>query len=252
MGLGVYPVVPHLSMMMARRQSRHEAPPGQLRSVAREWAISVAMSATRPVGLLGLPTKIGVANGPRPIIVLHGYAMGRACFLPLSRRLGKAGLGPVLGFEYWSLGPIANAARRLSAYVDEVCDTLGTPEVDLIGHSMGGVVSRYYVTLYDGSPRVRNLITVGSPHRGTEVSAVGIGRPHKELFPDSPLMQRLASAPLPKDTRMTVVWSRSDALVAPSRARVPGTEEVVFDDLGHLTMLVNPRVAEALIARLRI
>jgi hypothetical protein len=252
MAAGLYPVVPHLGMVIARWRKRRPQPPGVLRALAAEWAVSVALSAIRPVGFFGLPVGLRGVQGPRPIILVHGYAMSRACFMPLARRLARAGLGPVLGFEYWTLGKVSSGARELGSYVEQVCRELGCDQVDVIGHSMGGLVGRYYVTLAGGAPRVRNLMTIGSPHRGTDVSAVGVGRPNKELFIGSSLIQRLVAAPTPPGTRITAIWSRGDAVVPGARlARMHGVEEIVYDDLGHVAMLASGRVARAIIERLR-
>jgi pimeloyl-ACP methyl ester carboxylesterase len=249
MATGLYPLVPHVGLAVSRRRKAHRIP-GQLRAAMVEWACAVAASAARPLGFVPLPGARVV--GPRPIIVVHGYAMNRANFLPLARRLGAAGLGPVLGFEYWTLGRTAAAAKQLAAYVEEVRAATGAAEVDLIGHSMGGVVARYFVQLGGGDGVVRNLVTIGSPHLGTDVSAVGIGAPTSELIFGSTLIERLRVAPMPSHTRMTVIWSRSDALVPGARqARVAGAEEIIFDDLGHLSMLGSRRVAAAIIERLR-
>lgn len=247
---GVYPLVPHLLMAASRRRKDRAAPAGQVGVALREWATAVAMTAARPLGFLPLPGHGG--HGPRPIIVVHGYAMGQANFRPLARRLAAAGLGPILGFEYWSLGKTGSAARKLGDLIEDVRARTGAAQVDVIGHSMGGVVGRYFVTLLGGDGVVANLITLGSPHRGTDVSAVGFGRPAKELLLGSTLIQRLDAAPQPTRTRLTVVWSRSDALVPGSRqARVTGADELLYDDLGHLGLLTDPRVAAALIDRLR-
>jgi triacylglycerol lipase len=246
---GVYPVVPHIGMMVSRARKSRASPAKQARVLAREWALAVAMSAARPTGFFHLPVG---GQGPRPIVMVHGYAMGRAGFLPLACRLAAAKLGPIAGFEYWTLGRTADAARALAAFCDEVRVATGAAEIDLIGHSMGGVVGRYYVQLGGGDGKVRNLITLGSPHHGTDVSAVGIGRPAKELFFGSILLQRLEAAPLPRNTKITVIWSRSDALVPGARqARLPGVAEIVYDDLGHLGLLADARVGGEIIARLR-
>jgi pimeloyl-ACP methyl ester carboxylesterase len=64
-------------------------------------------------------------------------------------------------------------------------------------------------------------------------------------------LTRLAAAPPPAHTRVTVVWSRGDALVPGARQlAVPGADAIVFPDLGHVTLLASRRVARALIARL--
>jgi len=252
MATGVYPVLPHVGVHLARRRRGLPVPPSQMRAVAREWAVSVAMSAARPVGFLGLPVSIRQRTGPRPIILLHGYAMNRANFLPMARRLASAGLGPVFGFEYWSLGRTSKAAQRLGRYVERVCEATASPRVDLIGHSMGGVVSRYYAALGGGAHRIRNLITIGTPHRGTDVSGFGFGRPSRELYPGSALLERLDSARLPSEIRVTAIWSRSDALVPGARnARLRGVEEIIYEDLGHLTLLTSRRVTAEIVARLR-
>jgi len=244
---GVYPFVPVL-VNRARRRGASSAG-----GALREWALALAVSAARPLGFLGLPGR--GSKGPRPIVLVHGYAMNRANFLPLALRLSRAGLGPIVGFEYWTLGKTASAARRLGTLIEEVRERTGATTVDLVGHSMGGVVARYYVTLGGGDGVVANLVTLGSPHAGTDASAIGIGRPIRELLGGSSLLTRLAAAPPPARTRMTVIWSRGDALVPGEREARPrgrGVEdEVVFDDLGHLGLLASRRVAAAIVERLK-
>lgn len=251
MATGIYPIVPHIGLAVSRRRKKSRQPRGAVRATAVEWAVSVALSAARPVGLVGLPVSVRRPSGPRPIIVVHGYAMNRANFLPLTRRLVAAKLGPVYGFEYWTLGKASAAARALGEYIEDVCRRSGSDRVDIIGHSMGGIVGRYYATLGGGAHRVAHLITVGTPHQGTDVSAIGIGHANKDLFLHSPLVQRLEAAGIPDQTAVTAIWSRADALCPGSRhASLPGAEEIVYDDLGHLSMLVSRRVADEIITRL--
>ena len=242
---GLYPLLPHAW----RALSGHDLGDHPVRTALVEWGASAALSAARPLGFLPLPGAW--TRGPRPILLLHGYAMNRANFLPLAFRLARAGLGPVIGFEYWTLGRTAAAARRLGWFIDEVRAATGAAEVDLIGHSMGGMVGRYYVSLAGGDGIVRNLITIGSPHTGTEISRIGIGHPTRELVLGSPLLTRLAAAPPPARTRVTAVWSRGDALVPGARQlALPGAEVLMFPDLGHVALLGSRRVARAVIDRL--
>ena len=242
---GLYPALPHAF----RALSRHDLGERPWRAALVEWGLSALLSVARPVGFLPLPGAR--THGPRPIIVLHGYAMNRANFLPLAFRLARACLGPIFGFEYWTLGRTAAAARRLGWFIDEVRAATGAAEVDVIGHSMGGVVGRYYVSLAGGDGIVRNLVTLGSPHTGTEISRIGLGHPTRELVLGSVLLTRLAAAPLPARTRVTVVWSRGDALVPGARQLAfPGAEVIMYPDLGHVALLGSRRVARAVIARL--
>jgi triacylglycerol esterase/lipase EstA (alpha/beta hydrolase family) len=239
---GLYPLVP-----WAVRRLRKEEP-GTLRAALGEWGMSLLVSAARPVGHLGLPGARG--RGPRPVIVLHGYAMNRANFVVLGRRLAKAGLGPVFGFEYWTFGRVAAAARQLGWFVDQVREATGADQVDVIGHSMGGVVGLYYVTLAGGDGAVANLVTLGSPLQGTDVSAP-VGHAGRELVVGSKLMARLASATLPAKTKILTIWSKADNLVpGGSQKPLPGAEAITYDDLGHVTLLGSRRVASEIIERL--
>jgi pimeloyl-ACP methyl ester carboxylesterase len=242
---GLYPALPHAF----RALSRHDLGERPWRAALVEWGLSALLSVVRPAGFLPLPGAR--SHGPRPIIVLHGYAMNRANFLPLAFRLARAGLGPIFGFEYWTLGRTAAAAKQLGWFIDEVRAATGAACVDVIGHSMGGVVGRYYVSLAGGDGIVRNLVTLGSPHTGTEMSKIGLGHPARELVFGSVLLTRLAAAPPPGRTRVTVVWSRGDALVPGARQLAfPGGEVIMYPDLGHVALLGSRRVARALIARL--
>lgn len=243
---GLYPLVPHALRIV---QKSHVP---TVRTALTEWGMSMALSACRPAGFFPLPGARQV--GPRPIIVLHGYAMNRANFLPLAYRLARVGLGPIVGFEYWTLGRTAAAAKQLAWFVEHVQTMTGSPQVDIIGHSMGGVVGRYYVTMLGGDGAVANLVTLGSPHWGTDVSKIGIGAPTRELLFGSKLVQRLAAAPPPRDTRLLMILSHADALV-PANAQlahdIPRADRIVYDDLGHVAMLGSRRVARAIIERLK-
>ncbi|MDB4958205.1 MAG: lpsA [Myxococcales bacterium] len=242
---GIYPLVPH-AMRVLQKGEKLERP---LRTALAEWGISAALSACRPAGFLPLPGAR--KQGPRPIIVLHGYAMNRANFVPLAFRLARAELGPIIGFEYWTLGRTAAAARQLAWFVDTVLDRTGAAQVDIVGHSMGGVVARYYVALGGGDGEVANLITLGSPHAGTDVSRIGVGHPTRELLIGSKLVMRLAAAPTPVHTKVTTILSRADALVpAAGQGEIAGAERIVFDDLGHVSLLGSRQVAKEIIGRL--
>jgi len=242
---GLYPGLPHAWRVL----SHHDLGEHRVRAALVEWALSAVVSLARPAGFLPLPGAR--TRGPRPVILVHGYAMNRAGFLLLALRLRAAGLGPVFGFEYWTLGRTAAAARQLGWFVDQVRSATGAAQVDVVGHSMGGVVGRYYVSLAGGDGAVKNLVTLGSPHTGTELSALGLGHPTRELVLGSSLLTRLAAAPPPERTRVLCVWSRGDALVPGARQlAVSGADVVVFPDIGHVTLLGSRRVAHALIERL--
>jgi triacylglycerol esterase/lipase EstA (alpha/beta hydrolase family) len=247
----VYPGVNHSGVALWRAARRRRQPVGLVRAVVGEWAMASLVAAARPLGFFGLPVLRPGARGPRPVLLLHGYAMGRANFLLLANRMALAGLGPLVGFEYWTLGGVAQASVALGELVEEVCTRLGVSQVDLVGHSLGGMIARHYVSAGGGAARVAHLVTIGSPHGGTPFARFGLGRTAAEMQVGSPLLATLGARPLPASVQATAIWSRADGLVSSrAQAQLAGAEMIEVDGLGHLAMLASRRVARAVIARL--
>lgn len=235
MTAGLYPVVPALMGRKVRPVA-----------VAREWARGVAASAVR---LSGLPLAAGDPRGRRPVVLVHGYAMSRTSFVLLARRLAAAGLGPLVGYEYWSLGSIRRAAAGLVDAVEQLRRRCGVERVDIVGHSMGGVVGRHCAAIDGGA--VRRLITLGSPHGGSAMVSLGVGRARRELCCGSPVLEALARAPLPAGVEMTVIHSPDDVLCgALHNAEVAGAEIISVPGVEHLEMLTSRHVARCVIERL--
>jgi hypothetical protein len=67
-------------------------------------------------------------------------------------------------------------------------------------------------------------------------------------------VQRLAAAPPPRDTRVTMIFSHADALVPASTQdalQIARAERIVYDDIGHVALLGSRRVARDIIKRLK-
>jgi triacylglycerol esterase/lipase EstA (alpha/beta hydrolase family) len=193
------------------------------------------------------------APGPsrRPIILLHGFLLTQTSWLVLGHRLRRRGLGPLYATTYYSVQPVRASAEHLAAFVDEVCARHGAERVDIIAHSMGGVVARYFVERLGGAARLGRLITIASPHKGTLMGRYGLVAGARDLVADSELMEELA-VPRPC-LPYTSIWSRSDSVILPqvSSSIAPSGEDCVFDDLGHLSLLASRRVTEVIVERLR-
>jgi pimeloyl-ACP methyl ester carboxylesterase len=234
---GLYQVVP--ALIASRR--RRAMSPGV---AAREWAVASASSVLRPTGfVLGRASR----SGQRPVVLVHGYGMGRSNFLLLARRLRQAGIGPTIGFEYWSLASIARSSARLSGFLERLCRRHGWSQVAVVGHSLGGVVGRHALTI-GRSPHIGQLITLGSPHAGTQHAWLGLGPASREMQPGSALLRDLAAAPIPEHRLAASLWSRADAMVEPAEAaRWPGAIERTYQGLGHMSLLASRRVARDIV-----
>jgi triacylglycerol esterase/lipase EstA (alpha/beta hydrolase family) len=197
----------------------------------------------------------GEARGRRhPVILLHGFAMNRTNWLFLGRRLAKRGIGPLYGTSYFSPQAIRRSAVALGRFVEKVCAREQAERIDIVAHSLGGVVARYYVERLDGAKRVGRIITIGSPHRGTAVSRFGIAMPSAaQTRIGSDFYSELGPVAARAGLALTSIWSHADAVIEPpeSASVAPVGEDCVFDDLGHLSLLLSPRVVDVVAERLR-
>jgi triacylglycerol lipase len=231
-------------------------PPGLARVMLRELASTLLLITLWPLWwLIGASYQLvdqGGGGERRPIILLHGFAMNRSQWLWLGHRLARRGVGPLYGTSYFSPQSVATSARHLSRFISRVMAKEGAERVDIIAHSLGGVVARYYIEQMGGSEHVAKLVTLGSPHRGTLLGRFGLSiiPSARELMADSELLAGLRPI---EAVKYTSIWSRADAVVIPpdSSSVVPAGTDRVFEDLGHLTMLLSPRVVDAVVEALQ-
>jgi triacylglycerol esterase/lipase EstA (alpha/beta hydrolase family) len=196
---------------------------------------------------------VGEAHGRRnPIILVHGFGMNRTQWWWMARRLRERGHGPIYGVNYFSLQSVESSGRALARFVDRVLVREHATELDLVAHSLGGIVARYYIERLGGGRKVGRLVTIGTPHRGTRIGRFGPLIPSaRDLRHDSALLQDLGAVRV--GAAYTSVWSRADAIVQPpdSASIAPAGDDEIFDDLGHLSLVLSPRVVEVIDARLR-
>jgi triacylglycerol esterase/lipase EstA (alpha/beta hydrolase family) len=193
----------------------------------------------------------GQARNPRnPVVLLHGLAMNRTNWVWVGSRLASRGIGPLYATSYFSPQAVRRSAMHLKNFVERVVAREDAEQVDIVAHSLGGVVARYYIERLGGKRRVARLVTIASPHRGTVLGRIGLVRSAKELAHGSDFLDELGS-PSP-GVAYTSIWSRADAIVVPAESAsiAPAGEDRVFDDLGHLSLLLSPRVVDAVAERL--
>lgn len=186
---------------------------------------------------------------PRPLILVHGYGCSRGVWWFLRRQLEAAGhvVATVsLTPPYTSIG---NLVPQLARRIEEVCAATGADQVVLVAHSMGGLVCRSYLASH-GSGCVERLVTIASPHSGSELAHIGIGQNAREMEPGSPWLKHLASSSIP--VRAISIRTPHDNYVMPQdNQRLPGAQDVELDGIGHLALLFSGRTAREVIAACR-
>lgn len=141
--------------------------------------------------------------------------------------------------------PLEELAQQVANYISANFP-LDKP-LDLVGFSMGGIVSRYYVQKLGGIERVQRFITISSPHNGTWL-AYGSQRPGaKQMRPGSQFLQDLnQDVEILKRIDYTSIWTPLDLMIVPaSSSKMPLGKEIVIPVTLHAWMLTEPKILAA-------
>jgi hypothetical protein len=243
--------------------------PAGVRGMAVETAWCAARVASYPLGLLReqirtdgttpthyrtdalSPTQRGVvasdmAATGTPILLVHGLMDNRSSFMVFRRALRKRGFGVLHAVNYSVLTTdIRAAAAELSAHVNRLREQTGADQVHIVGHSLGGLIARYYVQCLGGDRAVHTVVTLGTPHGGSTTAYLLPTPLTRQLIPGSDLLTELANPAPHCRTRFMVVWSRMDQLIVPQgNARLKHPDLVVdtleLTDVGHLSLSMHP------------
>jgi pimeloyl-ACP methyl ester carboxylesterase len=221
--------------------------PARARAFALECAATALLVLATPLALRRRRVRPLDAGDPRPpVVLLHGYAQHPANFTWLARRLRRDGWRHLYLVAHTPVGgDIERSAHRLGEALDRLRRATGASRVDIVAHSMGGLVARACIRARGQASGVGRLITLGTPHQGTEIfPRFGLDPMVAQMRPGSPLLARLAADdPVPRLADCISIYSADDAVVVPaSRAYYPGAFNIEVRGLGHLSLLFSRRV----------
>ncbi|MEU5215627.1 alpha/beta fold hydrolase [Streptomyces sp. NPDC020807] len=206
-------------------------------------------------GTVGADGTIGASR--RPLVLVHGFVDNRSVFVVLRRALARHGRDRVESLNYSPLTcDLRTAAELLRRRVEAIHARTGRAEVDIVGHSLGGLVARYYVQRLGGDARVRTLVTLGTPHSGTTVAPLADAHPLvRQMRPGSAVLRELAEPSPGCRTRFVSFWSDLDQVMAPvETARLDHPDLLVHNvrvsGIGHLALPVHPTVAAGVLEAL--
>jgi hypothetical protein len=195
---------------------------------------------------------------PRPILLVHGIIHNRSAFVRLKRRMEKRGWVNVFTLNYSTFhGNVLQMVEELSRKVDLVMKRTGATQIDIVAHSLGGIVARTYMSLGEGRGRVRRLVTLGTAHQGTQLSFVVKGLSRGALDADlkvnSYLMRLLHNTELPKNSEIISIYSPFDWTVVPGenghcvgRPRA-SIKNIQLDLVGHMGLLYSGEAFDAVV-----
>ncbi len=218
-------------------------PADRLRNILRETVLT-------PWLALGWPFGQAVAEIPpdtRLAVLVHGFAASPACLWPLGRRLRRDGwavIAPSLGV-WWP--DLDRAAARLAEQLDRIQRHRTAGDLVIVAHGLGGLATRLALARAPWLARgLRLVITLGTPHEGTEACAtLRVGPFRRDVRPDSATMCALRTSRLPAGVEALAITSPADAMLVPAeRARWRDACKVSVAGHGHLFLLVSATVRE--------
>lgn len=192
-----------------------------------------------------------------PIICVHGIICSSGVWSPLVRWLAAQGEGPIETISlYPPFASVENFAEQLHAKIEDTCQRYKAQQVRLVGHSMGGLVSRCYLHRHGGA-RIERVITLGSPHHGAIVARTmtKLGRNIVELRYKSDWLAGLnAHQAQPCPAPITSIWSPHDNVVLPQDSavlRYPNARNIELPGYGHDALLFAQPVWQLVLRELR-
>lgn len=188
------------------------------------------------------PDRLAPMQSGTPLVLVHGYSCSRAAWWWQRRRLEAAGFTVATLSLEPIYADIETYLPALSQRIDAVLTKTGASQVALVGHSMGGLVIRAWLARHGGK-LVSRVVTLGTPHGGTRIARLGLGRNARQMELGSSWLQSLGETVVER----VAIFSAQDNYVAPrTQLEWPGARRVELVGVGHLAMLFSTRVAAEL------
>lgn len=220
-------------MKRAVRVAKSEVP-----AIARQaWLILRARAAR------------GLVTSTRHVVLVHGFMAAPSALDPISQvieeRLGLS----VSTFGYAPFGRFESIADRLSSFVDDVATRHA--QISLVGHSLGGLLSRYYAQELDRTRVIDRVITLAAPHDGTPAAhalPTGLAR---AMRPGSSVLRRLRASRAFAPPTYSLL-AEDDHLIEPqaTAAMLDCAEVRVLPGIGHNGVLYDPRAYDFVVESL--
>lgn len=184
----------------------------------------------------------GKPDGHPPLIFVHGLGGDRGNFLLMAKYLWLTGRKRSYRVHFDPENSTLEMSEYLADYIKQVLEITGEPQVEIVAHSFGGIISRLTIANYKLEPFIRTLITLGTPHNGTYPARFANTEKTISLRPQSDIIKSLKNLPWPKNVKGFTFWSNNDLLVLPAEsAMVDGTITIDMTPFTHFSYLFDPR-----------
>ncbi|MHC1726856.1 MAG: esterase/lipase family protein [Syntrophobacteraceae bacterium] len=207
---------------------------------------------TYPLGFIRPIWRPKRLSPGQPVIILaHGLFHNASAWLLFRRQLQRVGFTNIFVMNYRSIfTSFDDVLKRFEKFVADAASAVPDQPVYLIGHSLGGLVSRVYAERYLGETIPAAIITLGSPHQGSKMAAFGLGTLAESLQYRGPLFVELEREPARLPCPGIALFSPVDNLVLPFEGlKVPYIGWIYHetDPVSHVSMLYSRTTARKVI-----
>lgn len=187
------------------------------------------------------------AGATTGVLLVHGFSCNRGRWNGWMRRLQAQGVAFVAPSLEPAFGSIDAYADEIEAGVQRLLAHTGRMPV-VCAHSMGGLALRAWWRRYgSGYGRAPHAITLGSPHQGTRMAALGVGVNAAQMRRGSAWLADLPGLP-----NVDCFWTPCDQVVNPAPTAVlPGARSHRVDAVGHMGLVHSDEAWRVLQAALQ-
>jgi len=154
-----------------------------------------------------------------PVVFVHGYTGSASNWTTAMAVFRSAGWSSsnLFAYEYNSYGNNITNARGLATYVNQVKSRTGASKVAIVNHSMGGLVSQYYLKVLGGNTDVSHLASIaGANHGTTAAGACLVFVTCQQMYPGSSFIAQISAGDeTPGATRYATWYSPCDGVILP-------------------------------------
>lgn len=184
--------------------------------------------------------------GEDVVVLVHGLFATAGVLRPLREQIEQHTGARTATFTYAPGPSIQRIAERLSELVRALPQ--GT-RIHLVGHSVGGLVSRWYVQELGGDPRVVQTISAGTPFGGTSHARLFPAPVGRDIVPGSFLLSRLRRTAHHGVPHFSIAGA--DDQIVPSGALFALGDGIVIDGCGHNGLVYHPRTLSSVVLKVR-
>jgi triacylglycerol esterase/lipase EstA (alpha/beta hydrolase family) len=191
-----------------------------------------------------------------PVLLVHGIWDDGRRFDAMRTALERAGTPGVHTIDLTpndGRAPIRDLARQLGERAHAILRESGAAQLDVVGFSMGALVTRFWIQSDRGHEIVRRYVSIAGPHRGTVNAWLWPFAGVRDMRPGSALLSELESAHANwGGVEVHCFWTPFDLMIVPARSGIlRGARSVREFRVGmHRWMITDQRVLTALVETL--